>query len=340
MSQEIKPVRIGMMSFAHMHATSYAASLTRIPDAELVGIADDNPERGKDMAKRFKTQFFGSYEELLQQDIHAVIVCSENIKHKDLVIKAADAGKHILCEKPLATNIEDGKEMINHCKKHGIRLQTAFPFRFSPAMIQAHQAVMTGQIGKILAIKGANRSKCPGGWFTDLEQSGGGAVIDLTVNVADLIRWITGAEIDSVYAEISNRINHKDFDDAATLTLTMNNGVFATIDPGWSKPESYPFWGDVTLTIVGTDGAIWVDLFKQKMNLYSDQSSSGSWEYWGDDIDMLMVKAFVNSVAFGLPVEPSGEDGLAALTTVVAAYESANRRIPIKTVDIGCNPAV
>lgn len=331
MSTEIRPVKIGMMSFAHMHAGSYAVCVNELPNVELAGIADDNKERGLKMAELYNTKFFESYEELLRQEIHGVIICSENSRHKGLTIMAAEAGKHVLCEKPLAPNIEDGRQMIAECKKHGVKLQTAFPCRFSPVMIQARQDVLSGQIGKILAIKGTNRGRCPGGWFTELPLSGGGAVIDHTVHVADLIRWTTGAEINEVYAEIDNKMLHKGFDDMGMLTFTLDNGVFATLDPSWSRPPSFPFWGDVTMAIVGTDGTIWVDLFKQTMTLHSDDTMRTSWEFWGDNIDLWLVKSFTDSIATDKPVEITGEDGLAAAAAAIAAYESAKRGMPVKT---------
>src|SRR6266567_3354944 len=95
-----KRVRIGMMSFAHMHAASYAHSIASRADTELVGIADESPERAQRMAERYETRRFESYEALLSEPgLNAVVVCSENVKHRGLVELAAAAGKHVLCEK-------------------------------------------------------------------------------------------------------------------------------------------------------------------------------------------------------------------------------------------------
>jgi predicted dehydrogenase len=327
-------VRIGMMSFAHIHAQSYADCVSRIEGAELVGISDDNSERGKAMAVRFDTRFFGDYEALLEQDMDAVIVCSENVRHKDLVVRAAQAGKHVLCEKPLATTIKDGREMIEACRAQGVKLQTALPCRFSPAMIQAREAVRSGRIGRVLAINGTNRGKCPGGWFTDASLSGGGAVIDHTVHVADLMRWTMGSEPTEVYAEIGDLMLHKGFDDSATLTIQFENGAFATLDPSWSRPKSFPTWGDVTMGIIGTEGAIWLDLFGQKMDLYANNELSCTWESWGDNVDLGLVKSFVSAVRDDTPLESTGEDGLAAAAVAIAAYESGRRGEPVAMKEI------
>ncbi|MDO8588363.1 MAG: Gfo/Idh/MocA family oxidoreductase [Armatimonadota bacterium] len=323
-------VNIGMMSFAHMHASSYAVCVNDMPEARLAGIADEDPARGKQMAARFDTRSFGSYEDLLGAGIDAVIVCSENSKHRRLVELAASAGKHVLCEKPLSTTLEDGLAMIDTCRAKGVKLMTAFPVRYAPPMIDVKGMVMTGQLGDILAVSGTNRGKNPDGWFTDMTLAGGGAVMDHTVHVADVMRWITGAEITEVYAEIDNLIFGKDYDDMASLTLGFSSGVFGSIDPSWSRPKSFPFWGDVTLEVVGTNGVVGVDCFSSAMNLYSDKTGSHTYEYWGGSIDAGLIKSFVDSVANDTPVEITGEDGLAAVEVVLAAYESAKRKQPVK----------
>ena len=85
--------------------------------------------------------------------------------------------------------------MIDACKANGVLLQTAFPVRYNTTVVRAKQMIDEGKLGRILAMKGTNRGRNPGGWFVDPELSGGGAVIDHTVHVADIMRWITGAEV-------------------------------------------------------------------------------------------------------------------------------------------------
>ncbi len=323
-------VRIGVLSFAHMHASSYMASVNQHPDAVLAGIADDNAERGKKAAESFQTKYFDSYEALLASDIDAVIIASENIHHRALTLAAAKAGKHVLCEKPLATTVEDGRAMIQACKDAGVQLMTAFPCRFSPAMVRLREAVQCGTIGEILAMKGTNQGLMPGGWFVELEKSGGGAVIDHTVHVTDLMRWVTGKEPVGVYAEISNRMNHEVYDDCGLLTITFDGGIFGTLDTSWSRPKTYPTWGNVTLEITGTEGVIAMDMFAQNIVQYDDEGNKVKWLNWGDNIDYGLINSFVTSVAEGNPVAITGEDGLAAVEVALAAYKSNERHVPVK----------
>lgn len=326
-------VRIGMMSFAHMHAFSYAGCVNAIGKAELVGVADHNADRAKKMAEQFNTRSFDSYENLLASDIDAVIVCSENVRHRELTEMAAAAGKHVMSEKPLAPTVADAQAMIEACKKAGVKLQTAFPCRYHPAMQRAKQAIDAGQIGKLVAIKGTNHGMCPGGWFIDKKLAGGGAVIDHTVHVTDLMRWVTGSEVAEVYAEIDNKMFNEDYDDTGMLTLQFANGVFATLDSSWSRPKSFPTWGDVTMEILGEAGTISMDMFAQKMNVYSDSNMRCSWSYWGSNIDMGLVSAFVNSIAEDKPVEVTGEDGMEAVRVVEGAYESSRVGKAVKVRD-------
>jgi predicted dehydrogenase len=319
-----------MMSFAHMHAGSYAHSIASREDTEMVGIADEVPERASQMAGRFGTRAFPSYEALLAEPgLDAVVVCSENVKHRQLVELAASAGKHVLCEKPLATTIKDGHAMIDACRTAGVQLMTAFPCRYSPVMQRLKETVDSGSAGKVLAFRGTNRGRNPGGWFIDKALSGGGAMIDHTVHVTDLLRWVLQDEVKDVYAEISNGIGHNDFDDVAFLSMTFRRGAFGTLDASWSRPKSFPTWGDVTLELVCEQGTLSMDMFAQNLVLYSDATDSVSWNNWGGNMDNGLVGAFAAAIAEGAPVPISGEDGLRAAEVALAAYRSVDQKSPV-----------
>jgi UDP-N-acetylglucosamine 3-dehydrogenase len=321
-------MKVGIISFAHGHANSYADALTKIDGVQLVGIADDNENRGTKAAESYQTQYFSRYQELLEQDIDAVIITSENSKHREHVVAAAKAGKHILCEKPIASKLEDAEAMIEVCKQNDVILQTAFPVRFNSAILRAKKMIENGELGQILAIKGTNRGTNPGGWFVDPALSGGGAVIDHTVHVVDIMRWFMGSEPREVYAEIDNSISPYNIDDCGILTIEFDNDVFSTLDCSWSRNETYPTWGDVTLEIIGSDGTLKVDAFAQKLDVYD--KSGANWNYWGDDMDFGLISDFLNSASTGKEPSITGTDGLKALEVALAAYESAEKRQPVK----------
>ncbi len=318
------PTRIGMISFAHMHAASYAACVQANPDAVLVGISDDDAERGKQMAEAYECEYFGSDETLVEADIDAVIICTENALHRDATLLAAEAGRHVMCEKPISISVVDAQAMIEACDHAGVGLMTAFPCRYGPAYIEARRLVAEGQIGEILAMKGTNRGRNPGGWFVEPQLSGGGATIDHTVHITDLMRDITGTEVAAVYCEMDRFFNPElKCDDAGLITMDFTGGAFATLDCSWSRPPHYPTWGDATLALIGTEGNIWIDLFSEKLHIYQNDAASYNWAGYGANIDYGLVAAFCDAVAAGHQMPVTGIDGLKAMEVALAAYQSA-----------------
>ncbi|MGE5592125.1 MAG: Gfo/Idh/MocA family protein [Betaproteobacteria bacterium] len=322
-------MRIGIVSFAHMHAYSYARAARSVAGAVLAGITDDSEERGLAASREFEAPYYRSIDDLLAADIDAVIVCSENACHKEHVLAAAEAGKHVLCEKPIATTLEDASVMVNKCQEKGVQLGTAFPVRHAPPVVRAKQLIDEGRIGKILAVSATNHGRMPGGWFVDRALSGGGAVLDHTVHVADLLRWFLADEAKRVYAEVDTRMHDIPIDDCGTLCIEFGNGVFATLDPSWSRPKTYPTWGDVTMEMVGTSGVVSLDVFAQVLVHASDPQSAVLYRPWGDDMDLALVRDFVQAVREGSPPAASGFDGMRALEIALAAYESARRGGPV-----------
>lgn len=323
-------VRIGMVSFAHMHAYSYARAVRSVAGATLAGIADDSEERGQAASREFGAPYYHDVDKLFAADIDAVIVCSENARHREYVAAAAQAGKHVLCEKPIATTREDAAAMVKECRARGVRLATAFPVRHAPPVIRAKHLIDEGRIGKVLAVSGTNHGRMPGGWFIDRTLSGGGAVLDHTVHVADLLRWFLADEAERVYAEVDTRMHDVDIDDCGTLCIEFKNGAFATLDPSWSRPKAYPTWGDVTMEIVGTSGVVSVDVFAQVLVHASDPQNAVLYRHWGDDMDFALVRDFVQAVREGTPPAASGVDGMRALEIALAAYESAREGRPVE----------
>lgn len=326
-------MRVGIISFAHMHAHSYAKAILNHPLAELVGVADDNASRGLEAAKAYSTSFFSSLDELFDQNLDAVIITSENAQHHQHVLAACERRIPILCEKPLATSVKEAQEMVDTCNRQAVPLQIAFPVRYNTSISRVKQLIDDGKLGKILAIRGTNRGTNPGGWFVEKEQSGGGAVTDHTVHLVDLIRWFTSSEVTEVYAEAGTFFSENPTEDAGIVTIELENGTFATIDCSWSRNQTFPTWGDVTLEIIAENGTLSVDAFGQMLNVYADNSGV-TWNYWGDDMDEALVYDFLDtcqSLDFAQSrVKSTGIDGLRAVEVVEAAYRSIQAKQPVR----------
>lgn len=322
-------MRIAILSLAHFHGYSYAAEVKQQPGADLALIWDEDRARGEAAARQFGCAFEPDLDWALGASIDAVIITSANVHHKELAIKAARAGKHILCEKPIATTLADAREMIDAARTAGVQFMTAFPCRYAPPVLRVKEALEQGQIGDVLAIKGTNHGRMPGGWFADPALAGGGAVMDHTVHVADLIRWLTGKEFTAVYAEVGTRFHQVPVDDAGMLTMELDGGVFASLDPSWSRPAAYPTWGDVTMEIVGTKGTISLDAFSQNVDLYNNADQVAAWVPYGFNMDEGLVADFIRCASQNTRPPITGEDGLRAMEVALMAYQSARSGQPV-----------
>ncbi|HLE26596.1 MAG TPA: Gfo/Idh/MocA family oxidoreductase [Anaerolineales bacterium] len=328
-------MKIGILSFAHLHAEAYIQNLRAIPGVEMIGLADADHERGQRFAKQFDARLFESYEALLAEKPDGVVVCTENNKHRPPVELAAAAGVHVLSEKPLAITLDDARAMVAACQRAGVKLMTAFPMRFSTPLMEVKARLDAGDLGQVYCFNATNQSELPRHhreWFVDKELAGGGAVMDHTVHLADIMRWYLNSEVVEVYAQ-TNRIFHADAVDVETgglLMLTFANGVFATIDCSWSKPPYYPTWGGLTFEMVTERGAVLVDAFKQNLTIYRHALRRPAWGYWGSDANQAMLEEFVAAIRDDRPPRISGMDGYRAVEVALAAYQSDETGQPVQ----------
>jgi predicted dehydrogenase len=320
-------IRIGILSFAHHHGEAYISNLRHMEGVELLGVADDDPMRGQTIAAQNKAQYFHTYEDLLEAKPEGVIICTENNRHRAFVEMAASRGIHVLCEKPLATTLEDARAIVEVCKKAGVLLMTAFPMRFSAPLLEIKTRLDHGDFGDVYCFNATNQGELPTKhrtWFVDPELAGGGAIMDHTVHLVDIMRWFTGSEVESMYAR-SNKIFHTDevaVETGALEMLTFENGVFATIDASWSRPQYWPTWGGLTLEMVTQRGAVVVDAFRQNLNVYRHDWQRSNWTYWGSDMNQAMISDFATAIRENRPPRVTGIDGLRAVEATLAAYES------------------
>ena len=241
-----------------------------------------------------------------------------------MVEAAAKAGKWILCEKPPATTPADARAMVAACKKAKVGLGTAFPCRYATTLREVRDRIRKGELGRLRAAACTNNGSYPGGWFADPELSGGGAVMDHTVHVVDLLRWITDKEFTKVYC-VKGNLFEKGLgtDDVGSLQMEMQGGIIVSHVASWNRPQSYPTWGDVTIELVGTQGVLNVDAFSQKIDVYSDRENRVEWVGWGDNADLGLLRDFVDAVERKRDPAVTGLDGLRGVEVTVAAYDSA-----------------
>lgn len=328
-------MRIGMLSAAHLHVEAYIPLLQTLPDVEVIGLADEDQARGETVAGQFNVRMFDSYAALLKERPDAVVVCSENSRHRALVELAAEAGAHVLCEKPLATTLDDARAIVAACQHAHVKLMTAFPMRFSVPLVDAKARLDAGMLGHVYCFNAVNQGQLPAhlrSWFVDPVLAGGGALTDHVVHLADVFRWYLGREIVEVYAQ-ANQIMHANevaVETGGQVMLTFDNGVFATIDCSWSRPLYYPTWGGLSFDMVTDRGLVAVDAFAQNLTVYSNAAQRPAWLPWGSDANRGMLEDFVAAVRDDRPPSVSGNDGLRAVEAVMAAYESVRTGQPVQ----------
>ena len=319
-------LKIALMSCAHTHAGAYAARLEPRADIDLV-VAD--PDGFGDVQG---VTVVGSYDEAWNawpEGPDAIVVTSANAHHKELVLEAARRSVHVLCEKPLATNVADAEAMVAACAEAGVVLMTAFPVHFAPAVETLRAAVADGALGEVIGITGTNNGKLPDtrAWFTDVELAGGGSLVDHTVHIAEILDSMVGPPT-TVHAT-TNRILWADragegAETGGLVTLTYDSGLVATIDCSWSQPADAPTWGGLRIQAVGTGGQLQVDAFAEHVG------GPGQWLPYGVDSDAALLEAFLGAVRAGTAVEPSGDVGLRTVRVVAAAQESVRTGQPVE----------
>lgn len=320
-------INVGILSFAHLHAHSYASCLQSMPNASLTAIYDDDAKRGRAAVRDYGGKYFADLEKFLAQDLQAVIICSENVNHRPHAVAAAEAKKPILCEKPIATTLADARAMIQAAQRNRVSLSVAYPCRYAPPIIETKKQIQSGALGQLLAMTTTNNGQNPGGWFTDPKLSGGGATVDHTVHMADLLRWMTGTEFSKVYCTQATVIDRSlKTDDLGILHIEMQGGLKIAHTASWNRPAAFPTWGDITMDIAGTKGSLYVDAFNEKIDVYSNKASRAQWAPYGTNIDLALLSDFISAIENDVPASITAEDGLQTLKLTLAAQKSAKQR--------------
>ena len=323
-------LRAGLLSTAHVHTSGFASRLESMAGVEFVGVTDDDVERGREAASELGTAFLQPDE--LLSSVDAAVVSSTNVTHRRWVEQAAEAGVDVLCEKPLATTLEDAKAIVDVCEDAGVQLGVCMPLPFSTPAKRARTAYEAGEIGDLRVAVGTNRAwlrdRHLTGWSADPEHAGGGAAMDHTVHIVNLVRWITGEEVAEVNAELSTMHDGLEVEDVNVLSMELSDGSVFTLDGSWDRPDDWNYWGDATLTLIGTEGEISIDVFDQTLKRTREGEGVDD-VYWGSIPDEGLFRDFVDAAENDRPPLITGEDGLREAAVVLAAYESDERGGPV-----------
>ena len=332
------PVRIATLGFAHYHANFWSEVFRDSPQAEFVGIWDDDAARGRDAAGRYATRFWPDLEALLDA-VDAVAITSETIQHRALIERAASHGRAILCEKPIATTRVDADAIAATVVRSGIVFMQSFPKRFDPVNHELRRLLAEDFFGKVWLVRvrhGHRHGNDPAftrGWWADPERSGGGTLLDEGVHGADFLRWLFG-DPQSVTAMVSHAALGLAVEDTGLALFRWDNGMIAELATGWSFQAA-----DASIEIFGTKGTALlagVDLGSKDhtesgyLRLYSSDQTERCWRvspivprFKAGGFHQQNALAFLDALTTGAAPPITLEDGRRALAMILAAYAAA-----------------
>ncbi|MEM2661269.1 MAG: Gfo/Idh/MocA family oxidoreductase [Nitrososphaeria archaeon] len=296
----------------------------------VIGVADVS-EKALNYAKKMGVKnVYKSYEELLKNDeLDAVVISLPNFLHLESVIKAAEAGKDVFLEKPLARNVKEGEKIVSCVKKNNIKLMVGYDLRFHHITREIYKKLKSGFFGEVQIAEATNVSGGPfsprsdrigpvpvPSWWFDKELVGGGALLDLGSHMIDLLTWYFG-EVDYIKCYFRHTFN-MDLEDAATCILKFRNGPLATVKVGWFSKDHMQ-----SIQICGTAKSLSVRLSKPGVftKVWSDIRKKIGLR--GCDPYYLELEHFINCLHKGENPKPSVEDGLETLRIISQGYGSA-----------------
>jgi myo-inositol 2-dehydrogenase / D-chiro-inositol 1-dehydrogenase len=328
---------IGAGRIGKVHAETLAF---RLPEATPLAITDLNPEAARAVAARFGIRkVAGSAAEIFADtDIQAVLICSSTDTHSDLVVQAAEAGKHIFCEKPIDHTLAKIDRALAAVERTGVKLQVGFNRRFDANFARVRQAVVSGEVGTPHRLHLISRD--PGPPPISYVKVSGGMFLDMTIHDFDMARFLIGDEVCEVYTAaavmVDPEIGAAGDVDTAVIVLRFRNGVIGTIEN--SRKAVYGY--DQRAEVFGSGGAI------ETRNCYPNQATISTGEAVRRDLPMNFfmdrytesfaaeLRAFVGAVLRDEPVPVTGLDGRIPVAMALAARKSYDEGRPVRLEEI------
>jgi predicted dehydrogenase len=331
---------IGTGLWGEMHAKTYASS----SDVEFKALCDLREDRAEEIAGKYGVEdIYTDYKELLsREDISAVSIATPDFAHTDIAVAAANAGKHILIEKPLATSVEDCEKIISAVKEAGnIKFMVDFHNRWNPPFANVKTAIQAGDLGKpmLMYVRLNDTISVPTNMLSWASKSEVAWFVGS--HSVDLARWIFDDEVCKVYAVSRSQVLRDkgvDTPDFYEAILEFKNGGVATVENCWILPNSLPTVIDFKFQIIGSEGAAYIDMSSHdviKKYTKDDASNPDVFVYptihgksMGFGIES--IRHFVDCVVNDKQPMVTGEDGLATTRIICAIQESSKQGKPVE----------
>ncbi len=336
-------IKIGIIGCGKITEVRHAPEYNENPNCVITGFFDMDTAKSTALAKQYGGTAFNSVEELLQSDVDAVSVCVANRFHAEISIQALNAGKHVLCEKPMATTEQDCKAMVDAAAKNNKYLMIGLNQRMAKAHVKAKEILSSGELGKLLAFETHFAHPGPEGWtgeanswFFDKKTASFGVMADLGVHKTDLLYYLTDKKIVKTSA-VLNTINKRypdgkfiDVDDNAFAIYTFEDGVVGTMHVSWTNYGSennstklYCEGGviriydnpDYSLIVERKDGEV--------INYELDKLTSNKEQTTGSRTTTGIIDAFIDSIVNNCEPAINGQSAMHAMQVIFANQRSA-----------------
>lgn len=325
-------------------APFHAKAITSNPQAELVAIADVEKPKAKKLAEEFSVKdIYTDYEIMLQrEDIDAVSICVPSGLHAEVAIAAAEAGKHIFCEKPLDITVDKMDRMIRTARERQVKLGVVYQRRTFPAAIATRKAIQEGKLGKlVLGDAYLKYYRSPeyyrsAGWRGTWELDGGGALMNQGVHGVDLIQWMVG-DVESVFAYSAPLVRSIEVEDTAVAAIKYKNGAFGVIQgttsvyPGMET--RFEIHGENGTIIFGDSGIkqwSFADSQEEAPQVEGTLAASSSATNISNDGHFVLVDDLIQAIREDRDPMIRGEEASKAVKLILAIYESARTGREIK----------
>jgi predicted dehydrogenase len=335
-------VKVGIIG-SQFQADIHAASFQIMPDeAEVVAVASPTPGHAEELARRYGIErVFHDYRDMLEQkDLEMITITAPNWLHKQMTCDAARAGKHVVCEKPLAMTIEEADEMMDTCRRQGVLLLYAEELFFTPKYVKAKEMADQGAFGKVHLVKQSEKHSGPhSDWFWDVERSGGGVLMDMGCHGIAFCYWFLGRpRITSVLCHLGTYVHGAKTigDDEAVCILEFENGAMGIVEDSWTRQGGM----DDRVEVYGAGGVTYANLHMgNALPTFSEHGfgyavekapTTQGWSYpvfeelWNYGFPQEM-RHFARCVRGKEVPDATGEDGKVVLEALYASYASAGQ---------------
>lgn len=324
-------------------AKKHAEAISKAPDSKLIAVCDTVPARMEFYKENYNVDTYTDLDDMLKDDtINVIAICTPSGLHAPLAIKAANAKKHIVVEKPIALTLEDADTIINVCKVNDVKLAVVHPNRFRPVMMEFKKIVEESKLGKISHSNATVRWNRNQEYYDQAPWRGtkefdGGVLMNQAIHNLDLLIWFMG-EVDEVYSMDATRLRNIESEDLSTGVIRFKSGALGVVE---AATTIYPKNLEETISIFGEKGTVKIggttaiqfehlEVESLSEEEITDIKNKIQADPFGKPGHQWIIEDMTNAIKENRDPIVNGQDGRNALQLVLSFYESAEKNKPLK----------